>query len=407
MNDEAVYAVLLHGERVGSLQRRGRFTKFAFDRDYWDRPDRPVLGRWFEDHPRRTPHATNRVPPWFSNLLPEGRLRELIAREQGVSVHQEIDLLARVGRDLPGAVEVASVPGASADIAFDDAVDVPHSRGIPAVLPVRASLAGMTMKFSLRERGERLVVPAHGESGDVILKTPDSQFPNLPANELAVMKLAGTVGIEVPEVKLRRRSQVDDLGEGAWASDEDTAYTIRRFDRTDGSRVHIEDFAQVLGRFGMGESKYDSNVETVAGIAFRGHDHASLRETIRRTVFNLLVGNGDAHLKNWSLIYPDRKSAKLSPAYDLVSTAVYPNHAELGLPFFGGERLAQISRDHFRRLQEALRVGAEDVLETLDATLERFFDSWPDARSDTPEDVTRWIDEHAVQTRSRLLGRFA
>ena len=103
MNDEAVYAVLLHGERVGSLQRRGRFTKFAFDRDYWDRPDRPVLGRWFEDHPRRTPHATNRVPPWFSNLLPEGRLRELIAREQGVSVHQEIDLLARVGRDLPGA----------------------------------------------------------------------------------------------------------------------------------------------------------------------------------------------------------------------------------------------------------------------------------------------------------------
>ena len=59
---EAVYAVLLHGVRVGAIHRRDSFTKFILDSDYWDSPDRAVLGRWFEDHPNRRPHATNRVP---------------------------------------------------------------------------------------------------------------------------------------------------------------------------------------------------------------------------------------------------------------------------------------------------------------------------------------------------------
>lgn len=218
------------------------------------------------------------------------------------------------------------------------------------------------------------------------------------------MKLAGSIGIEVPDVKLYRRDQIDDLGDGAWVSDEEVAYTILRFDRTDNGRVHIEDFAQVLGRFGMGESKYKSNVETVAGLAFRGYDHDSLQETVRRIVFNLLVGNGDAHLKNWSLIYPDRKTAKLSPAYDLVSTAAYPNHAELGLPFFGDERLEQISRSHFKRLQEKLQVGSADILDILDVTLENFFNVWPSMREEMPADVARWIDGHASHTRTQLTG---
>ncbi len=74
---DSVYAVLLHAERVASIHRRdqpdgGPFTKLVFDPDYWDRPGRMVLGRWFEDHPRKQPRATNRVPAWFSNLTSRG-----------------------------------------------------------------------------------------------------------------------------------------------------------------------------------------------------------------------------------------------------------------------------------------------------------------------------------------------
>lgn len=158
---EAVYAVLLYGEHVGAIHRRDAFTKFIFDSDYWDRPDRAVLGRWFEDHPRRQPHATNHVPAWFSNLLPEGRLRDLIAREQGVSIYREIELLVRIGNDLPGAVEV--VPDQHAHVEADFSASVEASAPVSrAAGRMRFSLAGMGMKFSMRQDGDRIVLPAHG-----------------------------------------------------------------------------------------------------------------------------------------------------------------------------------------------------------------------------------------------------
>lgn len=115
-----------------------------------------------------------------------------------------------------------------------------------------------------------IVLPAHGEGGDWIVKIPDAAFPRLPANELAVMGLVRDVGIEVPETRMVRGDRLDDLGAGTWPSDEAEAYMVRRFDRSVGGRVHMEDFAQVLGCFGSGEGKYQSSVETVAAIAYRG-----------------------------------------------------------------------------------------------------------------------------------------
>ncbi|WP_139738417.1 type II toxin-antitoxin system HipA family toxin [Actinomyces wuliandei] len=390
---EKVYAVLLHGEHVGSIQRRDSFTKLVLDRDYWGRADRPVLGQWFEDHPRRQPRAVNHLPAWFSNLLPEGRLRELVARQQGVSTHQEIDLLVRTGCDLPGAVKV--VPDQ----------DDPGGRGDPAQPDLRFSLAGLALKLSMRWEEERLALPAHGQTGEWILKTPDTRYPQLPANELAVMGMARAVGIEVPETRMVHRDQVPHLGEGLWPSQEELAYAVRRFDRSPEGRVHMEDLAQVLGKSGAGEGKYGSTTETVAGLAYRGWDHESLREMVRCTTFNLLVGNGDAHLKNWSLIYPDRRSARLSPAYDLVCTAVYPPHPEdpeLGLPLLDAQRLSQVTRDSFAGLQRRLGVGDEDVLDVVDDTVQRFCALWHTAPECIPQPVAQWIDDHLRGTRARL-----
>ena len=247
------------------------------------------------------------------------------------------------------------------------------------------------------------MLPAHGESGDWIVKTPDGRYPGLVANEAAMMRLASEVGIEVPEVHVRHYDQVDGLGEGVWPSNEDEAYVVRRFDRSPGGRIHIEDFAQVLGCFGAGEEKYRSTVESLAAIAYRGRDHASLREMVRRTVFNLLIGNGDAHLKNWSLIYPDRKIARLSPAYDLVCTAAYPDHADLGLPFFGTARLSEISRDHFVRLQAGLNVDDDDVLDVVDEMIDRFSSAWAAGAAErVPSRVAAWIEEHLERIRQQL-----
>lgn len=405
---EAVYAVRLHGEHVGAIQQRDRFTVFAFDPGYWQRPDRCVLGLWFEDHPRKRPHATDAVPAWFSGLLPEGPLRELIAREQGVSTYREMELLARIGTDLPGAVTVVPDLEAGVDADFTRVREERESRRtLPALSLHRASLAGMVMKYSMSMRGDRMAVPAHDEDGDWILKTPDPTFPGLPGNEYTVMSLARRVGIEVPETALWERDSIDDLGDTAWRSAETTAYAIRRFDRSPAGRIHIEDFAQVRGTSGTGEAKYRSTVETVAGLAYRGQDGDSLREMVRRSVFNLLVGNGDAHLKNWSLIYDDGRRARLSPAYDLVCTGAYEGHVEFALPFGGATRLADVEREHFERLQGLLHVGEAEVLDVVDETLERFRDVWEagTAAASAPASVRAWIGDHLDATSLRLARR--
>ena len=148
---EAVHEVLLHDEHIGSIRRRGDFTKFAFDSDYWGRPCRAVLGEWFEGHPRRRPHAVNRVPAWFSNLLPEGRLRDMVVEARGGD-GREIDLLLRAGRDLPGAVKIVTGGAGAAGCAGGPCA---HPRSAKqAIAPgwLGFALAGMTLKFSMSRR---------------------------------------------------------------------------------------------------------------------------------------------------------------------------------------------------------------------------------------------------------------
>ncbi len=100
------------------------------------------------------------------------------------------------------------------------------------------------------------------------------------------------------------------------------AYAVRRFDLDPQRRtIHIEDLAQVRGFYP--NRKYHGSFETVGALVYRQHDPEALREFTRRLTFNVLIGNGDAHLKNWSLIYHDRRNHTLAPAYDLVATFVY------------------------------------------------------------------------------------
>jgi len=110
---EKVYGVFLKATRVGTLFARDNVTRFVFADEYVEDPDREILGLRFEEQRGATLRANVRLPPWFSNLLPEGRFREWIAQARGVSEHREMDLLAHVGHDLPGAVSVFEDAGDS------------------------------------------------------------------------------------------------------------------------------------------------------------------------------------------------------------------------------------------------------------------------------------------------------
>jgi serine/threonine-protein kinase HipA len=416
--DTDSFGVWIGDRRAGTIRRYGDRTRFSLDPDYREAPDRPVLGLVFEDRPDRVHVATVRLAPWFSNLLPEGRLRDWIAGERGVNRQREMELLAQVGHDLPGAVRVLpdsdeliesmwrhdSVWGRETDTYVEIAGDF-HTPG------VRFSLAGVAMKFSMLLRHEKLTIPAHGEGGDWIVKTPDTRFRDVPRNEFTMMSLAGAVGIDVPEVRLVPRELVDErLPGGVWPEHEEFAYAVRRFDRDERrGLVHIEDLAQVRNVYP--EHKYDGNYETVANLIYRGRDTESLLEFTRRLTFSVLIANGDYHLKNWSLIYPDGRVPRLSPAYDLVSTAHYlaaDRPEDLGLKFGGSKDFHRVRLGTFGRLQERLGVRDVDLAEVAAITVERTVAEWPRHASllDAAPRLQEAIDQSIGMRGKTIMGRF-
>ena len=356
---EHYYGVWLRDLRVGTLAQRGDHTRFLLAESYLADPARPVLGLVFEQDLGARHAAALRLPCWFSNLLPEGRLRDWIAAERNVSAQREMELLAQVGHDLPGAVRIRPVN-------TTDTGDDEWETGPPAEAPNpeppeslwRFSLAGVALKFSMLADHDRLTLPATGVGGDWIVKLPDRVYRDVPRNEYTMMSLAGAVGIDVPEVRLVHRDEVRGLPAGVWPDHEDWAYAVKRFDRTDDRRlVHIEDLAQVRNVYP--DDKYHGNYETVGSLLFRGHDVESLREFARRLVFTVLISNGDAHLKNWSLRYSEPRIPRIAPAYDLVSTRHYMGGGEtLGLKFGGSKRFEQVRLSTFDRLEHRLHADA-------------------------------------------------
>jgi serine/threonine-protein kinase HipA len=380
--DSDSFSVWIGSRRAGTIVRVGDRTRFSLDLDYRENPDRPVLGLVFEDRPERIHVATVRLAPWFSNLLPEGRLRDWIAGERGVNRQREMELLTQVGHDLPGAVQVLPAEEAPIEVLFGDEPDS-YSMEIDSDFHkpgIRFSLAGVGMKFSMLRRGDRMTMPSHGEGGDWIVKTPDAGFRDVPLNEFTMMTLAGAVGIDIPEIMLVPRERVDArLPASVWPENEEFAYAIRRFDRDSRrGRIHIEDLAQVRNVYP--EQKYKGNFETVASLIYRGHDTESLLEFTRRLTFSVLIANGDYHLKNWSLIYRDGRVPSLAPAYDLMSTAYYfigERVEDLGLKFGGSKDFHRVTLATFRRLQERLGVRDVDLAECAAVTVERTLAEWP------------------------------
>ncbi len=384
---EAAYGVWLYNDRIGTLNQRGDFTWFEFNESYRANTDRSVLGLWFENKlsDRHSKHM--RVHPWFSNLLLEGRLREWIADGRGVSADREMELLAQVGHDLPGAVRVLpedTVPGATP---AGDPTSPDDRR--PTAVTWRFSLAGVQLKFSMLQQGDRLTIPASGIGGDWIVKLPDKLHPEVPRNEHAMMRLAAAAGIEVPECRLVHRDELPALPDGAWPPNEEWAFAVRRFDR-DPNRglIHIEDLAQVRGFWP--DDKYRGSYESVAALVYRRHDVAALREFARRLAFDILISNGDAHLKNWSLIYRNHRIPTLAPAYDLVSTEVYRERNDpetLGLRFHGTHRFDKITFGSFTRLEHKLVAPDAELRHHVMELVTRVHEAWPeisDSLSETP-----------------------
>jgi len=373
-------SVRLYGKKIGVINRlAGDKQLFAFEQDYIDDPNRPTLSLSFKSMTgglvTSVRPVVRRVPPFFANLLPEGHLRDYLAKLADVNPQREFFLLAVLGADLPGALVVTPMEGEEQRGEGHGAAEESHGQQPPETA-LRFSLAGVQLKFSaMMEATGGITVPAGGMGGSWIVKLPSGRYPVVPENEFAMLELARRSGITVPENKLVEVKDIKNLPEEGLTTG-GKALAVRRFDRLPGGgRVHMEDFAQVFGLFP--DDKYGRrSYANIASVLWAEIGEDAVNEFVQRLVFSVLIGNADMHLKNWSLLYPDRRNPVLSPGYDFVATLPYIPNDTLALNFGDSRSLSEVTQDQMRRFADAARIPASPLWAIAVEMAERTAAEW-------------------------------
>ena len=398
MIDAAALDIFLGKTRVGTIARLdGDASIFTFDEVYLSDQERPTLSLAYKDANGEiiadTRSYRTKIEPFFSNLLPEGTLRDYLARRAGVKAVREYHLLTQLGHDLPGAVRAVAVDAEETEA---DELDE-EAAGKQAERALRFSLAGVQLKFSaIKAQGKNggLTIPVTGSGGDWIVKLPSARHPDVPEAEFAAMKLAAKIGIDVPEIDLVPLDQIDGIPEGITRYGK-SAFAIRRFDRGEEGPVHTEDFAQVFGVFA--DDKYENaSYRQILSVLAIETDEQSVVEFVRRLTYSVLIGNGDMHLKNWSLIYPDRRNALLAPAYDLLSTLAYIPGDDAALKFHSSREWASYTYDELETIADKARLPAKLITATAKDVVAQFDDAWSNESGHLPfpDDVRSAIERH-------------
>lgn len=375
MTEPRTLNISLHDEKIGTLTLLpNEQSIFTFEDAYVNDSKRATLSLSFEnkqgDFEPAVKPSRIQIPPFFSNLLPEGPLRDYLAGRAGVNATREFFLLWALGEDLPGAVTASSDRDWSPSASNGEQ---------PSFTPdfMRFSLAGVQLKFSgMMQPQGGLTIPVKGIGGSWIIKLPSPQYDAVPENEFAMMTLAAKMGMEVPEVQLVPLDKISGLPENLGELKGRDALAVKRFDRTDdGGKVHMEDFAQIFSIYP--DHKYEkANYKNIAEVIATRIGTEGIAEYIRRLVFCTLIGNADMHLKNWSVIYPDKREPALAPAYDLLSTIPYIADKTMALRYVKTKNMADLSLELLTYMSSKAMLPEHLVLKTAKETVTQFRDAW-------------------------------
>ncbi len=313
-----------------SINRSGEM-RFAYSEAWLTDTAAPALSISL---PKRAEPFTRRDSrPFFEGLLPEEAQREAIAAALGVSEGNEFRLLEKLGGEVAGALVLwpkgetppdpgdATVTTPLSDDALLGVLDrLPRRPLLAGETGLRLSLAGVQSKLPVVLVEEKVALPAPGQPTTHILKPPIERFEATTENEAFAMRLAARMNLDVASVEARCVAGR-------------TYLLVERYDRKrldDGrvKRLHQEDFCQALSVFP--ERKYASEGGPTFKACFDLIRRACTRPAIQvlklldAAIFQALIGNADAHGKNYSLLHND-SGIVLAPLYDLLSTVAYPD----------------------------------------------------------------------------------
>ena len=335
--------VFLGVEMVGTLEQDASgTTRFQYAQAWLDLPDAMPLSASLPLRP--VPFSRNETRPFFAGVLPEEQSHRLIAKAFGISDKNDFALLARIGAECAGAVSLLTpgeLPVAAQphyqEISEEELAErlglLPRRPLLAGEKGIRLSLAGAQGKLAVKITDDHYFLPLDGSPSSHILKPENPHFAELVENEYFCMMLAAEAGFEVAGAKIGEAKGIRFL-------------EVERYDRRqlpDGrlERIHQEDFCQALGvppelkyqqEGGPNLKKCFELIRSVSTIP--GPDLLRLFDAV---VFNILIGNNDAHGKNFSLLR-EKGAIRLAPLYDLVSTQAYPDLASDMAMKLGGER---------------------------------------------------------------------
>ena len=357
---------------------------------------------------------------FFDGMLPEGFTRRSVAQWVRADEDDYLSILDSLGRECLGAIQIV-----------DESVVPPEpeyrklsmeeiralaaegaSRSAEILKQTHLSLTGATGKVGLyyRKEEDSWYFPAGTAPSTHIVKQSHVRLKNIVLNEQLALRTAANAGLDVPE------SFIIDAGGG---EDKDVLFATRRYDRIFGEtpryadsmpmpmRLHQEDFAQALGIRAI--YKYEQPGENYLFRMFDVLQKYSADPIADRmklwdvVIFDYLVGNTDNHIKNCSLLYsPDIRQKRLAPAYDIVSTAVYPESTRTMAYRIGDTaELDRVNRESFVMAAEELRIGRSLAMRHFDALADRFEKALADA-ADTLRD-SGFV--HTDELREAILSR--
>jgi serine/threonine-protein kinase HipA len=313
---------------------------------------------------REKPFDRNECRGFFGGILPEATNRNIIAKNLGISAKNDFAMLEQIGGECAGAVTFmpAGERLPEGDYRYRHLTNkelaeilktLPKRPLLAGDKDIRLSLAGAQDKIAVHVADGRISVPLGGAPSTHILKPDVERFKGMVFNEAFCMKLAGAIGLHAAQVEVGHVEGIDYL-------------LVERYDRKKIptkadplrlERMHQEDLCQALAI--PSENKYQNEGGPSLKQCFALLREVSsapvidLQRLLDAVIFNFLVGNNDAHGKNFSVIYPGGAETNLAPLYDVLSTVYYPELSPKMAMKIGGEYVSdKVSPKHFERLAE-------------------------------------------------------
>jgi serine/threonine-protein kinase HipA len=406
--------VYLHDARAGLLERvDGASLRFTYDPGWLAGAEVPIsLSLPLREEPYEDPECR----PFFKGLLPEGEFLRSIARTFHISAENPFTVLQEIGGECAGAVSLVAPGGESPFASAPDPewLSEPRLASLLAELPsrplltgpeddegVRLSLAGTRDKLPVLLEDDRVGITRGRPPSTHIIKVPPPEIEGFVANEAYCMALAREIGLTAAMAMPLRAGNLE-------------ALLVERYDRLRAGstvrRIHQEDFCQASGR--PPEMKYEA--EGGPGVAecarliseYGAGPGASLLRFLDALLFNLLIGNADAHSKNYSLLLEGSGAPRLAPLYDLLSTRAHGRRfgRKMGMKYGGEYRPEWIRGRHLDRLGDDLGIASRRVRRHAIEIGERAMRSREAARESLP---SSWRDAPIIAVIDEIVAEFA